>query len=217
MFGRYSANGEIQDTLFRDRRHLPPGRHRFATKARPATTRGTGVDPGRLHRRDADAIFPCMAGSLSGSQRRPRLSRRPWTAVAALVAAGCASAERPAAGASPGTITLALQQRGTIGGFAVTALRVEEDSRCPAEVQCIQAGIVRLSVRIAGRARLQPVLTLARPSRLDADNWLTLCAVTPYPARPGRIRPAAYRFGFVLHSSASAPPTCPIAAAGASG
>lgn len=140
------------------------------------------------------------------------------TALLAVAAAGCASAKRPAAessSASPGAITLALKQRGAIGGFAVIPLRVEEDSRCPASVQCIQAGTVRLAVRIAGRARLQPVLTLRRPSRLDSNSWLTLCAVTPYPARPGRIRPAAYRFSFV--PSRGAAPPAPATACLASG
>lgn len=134
-------------------------------------------------------------------------------AVALLAAAGCASAERPVAGSShvsAGPITLALGQRGAIGGFAVTPLRVEEDSRCPASVQCIQAGTVRLAVRIAGPARRQPVMTLKRPFRLDPVSWLTLCAVTPYPASPGRIGPSAYRFGFVLGRGSAAPAAaCP--------
>jgi hypothetical protein len=131
----------------------------------------------------------------------------------AATAAGCASSERPAAlssSASPGSIILALDRRGTVGGFAVTPLLIEEDSRCPADVQCIQAGTVRLAVRIEGRASLQPILTLARPSRLDSNSWLTLCAVTPYPAQPGRIGPAAYRFRLVLHRGAAPPaPACP--------
>jgi hypothetical protein len=125
-----------------------------------------------------------------------------------LAATGCASAERPAArpsSAFAGPTTLALGQRGAIGGFAVTPLRVEEDSRCPAGVQCIQAGTVRLAVRIAGPARRQPVMALARPARLDSGSWLTLCTVTPYPAAPGRIRPSAYRFGFVLGRGSAAP------------
>lgn len=119
--------------------------------------------------------------------------------------------------ASSGPVFLKLQQRGSVGGLAVTPLRVEEDSRCPTSVQCIQAGNVRLSVRIGGRAT--HILTRGQPSGIDSGAWLILCDVVPYPARPGRIRPEAYRFGFVLRRSvapperASACPT-PLAASG---
>lgn len=159
-----------------------------------------------------------MTGTNEGSRLRLGTIRGRLAAAALLAAAGCASAERPVAGSPPGSIILALQQRGAAGGFAVTPLRVDEDSRCPAEVQCIQAGTVRLAVRIAGRVTLQPVLTLAQPSRLDSHSWLTLCAVTPYPARPGRIGPPAYRFSFVLGRGASPPaPACPSPAPASGG
>jgi hypothetical protein len=163
-----------------------------------------------LRRGGGDAILPGMTCRHEGSKWRLRPTRGPLAAVALLAAAGCASAERPAAGSPPGSITLALHQRGAVGGFEVMPLRVEEDSRCPADVQCIQAGTVRLAVRIAGRTPLRPVLTLAQPSRLDSGSWLTLCAVTPYPARPGRIGPSAYRFSFALRRGATSPaPACP--------
>ncbi len=119
--------------------------------------------------------------------------------------------------APSGPVFLKLQQRGSVGGLAVTPLRVEEDSRCPTSVQCIQAGNVRLSVRIGARA--PRTLTRGQPSRIDSGAWLTLCDVLPYPARPGRIRPAAYRFGFALRRSVAPPeraaacPT-PVAASG---
>jgi hypothetical protein len=102
------------------------------------------------------------------------------------------------------TATAGLGRRAALGGVAVTPLRVEEDSRCPTEVQCIQAGTVRVAVRIReGGARREAVLPLGRPLRLGA-GWLTLCAVTPYPARPGAVPRAAYRFSFALGQDASA-------------
>ncbi len=165
----------------------------------------------RLRRWGGDAILPGMTCRDPGPRRLHSI-RQPLAAIALLAATGCASAERPAAGSPAGSITLALHQRGGVDGFVVTPLRVDEDSRCPAEVQCIQAGTVRLAVRIAGRARLQPVLKLAKPSRLDSDSWLILCGVTPYPARPGRIGPSAYRFSLVLRHGASPPAACPAPA-----
>jgi hypothetical protein len=127
-------------------------------------------------------------------------------AVAILAAAGCASAQPPPARppiVQSGSTFLKLQHGGSVGGFTVTPSRVEEDSRCPMHVQCIQAGTVRLSVRIGGRAR--HVLTLKQPSRIASGAWLTLCDVIPYPARAGRIRPADYRFGFVVHRAVAPP------------
>jgi hypothetical protein len=50
------------------------------------------------------------------------------------------------------------------------------------------------------------VLALGKPLRVGGA-WLTLCEVQPYPARPGPVPRAAYRFGFLLAAEASAP--CP--------
>jgi hypothetical protein len=58
-------------------------------------------------------------------------------------------------------------------------------------------------VRIGARA--PRTLTRGQVSGVDPGAWLTLCEVIPYPARPGRIRPAAYRFGFVLRRSVAPP------------
>ncbi len=124
---------------------------------------------------------------------------------AALVAlasavAGCATgASSPPAHAEQGTATLALNQRGEIGVVTVTALRIEEDSRCPSEVVCVQAGTVRLAVHLEeGTTRQETVLTLAQPLGLADGRWLTLAAVCPYPRHPGTIAPASYRFTFAL-------------------
>jgi hypothetical protein len=119
------------------------------------------------------------------------------------LAAGCAAGadKGPAAPVGPetGLATVALDQRGEIGGVAVTPLRIEEDSRCPSGVQCIQAGTVRVAVRIEqGGGQREAVLTLAEPLRLADGRELTLAAVCPYPRHPGRIGAASYRFTFAF-------------------
>lgn len=132
------------------------------------------------------------------------------TALVLLSLAACVAGPA-ASSASSGRLTLGLGQHGAVGGISLTPLRIEEDSRCPADVQCIQAGTVRLAVRIEARAaRRQTVLTLAKPSRLDSGAWLTLCAVIPHPVHPGPIRRSTYRFRFVLDRDAAAPtaPAC---------
>jgi hypothetical protein len=114
-----------------------------------------------------------------------------------LAAAGCAADARAPAGRTAATV--ALGQPARLGTLVVTPLRIEEDSRCPSEVQCIQAGTVRVAVRLAERrARREAEVTLSEPLRLDGGRSLTLAAVRPYPRRPGPIRTAAYRLTFSL-------------------
>lgn len=130
-------------------------------------------------------------------------------ALACCAAGGAAAPSAPAAGRA----RLALGQRGAVGGVAVTPLRVEEDSRCPTGVQCIQAGTVRLAVRIeeAGTRR-DALLTLGEPFRLAGAGRLMLAAACPYPQHPGTIGTAAYRFVFTLAREGAPPPTvsaCP--------
>ena len=125
--------------------------------------------------------------------------------MAALMLAGCAAAGRPRP--VPSAANTRLGQRVAVGGVAVTPRRVEEDSRCPLGVQCVQAGIVRLTAVVREQGiRRERILALGEPLRLGR-GWLTLCAVQPYPARPGPIVPAAYRFRFAF--AAGGPPDCP--------
>jgi hypothetical protein len=123
--------------------------------------------------------------------------------VPAPILAACAfgdDAPTPAAAEQAnGPATLALDQRGAVGGVAVTPFRIEEDSRCPSEVVCVQAGTVRVALHLEdGATRRDTVLTLAEPLGLDGGRWLTLAAVCPYPRHPGTIAPASYRFTFAL-------------------
>jgi hypothetical protein len=127
-------------------------------------------------------------------------------ALLALAGGGCAAgAGPPPSGASAVAATARLGQRTRLGDVVVTPLRIEEDSRCPTGVQCIQAGIVRVAVRIAeAGTRREAVAAIGRSLGLAAGR-LTLCGVTPYPSHPGRIRPDSYRFRFALDHGAAAP------------
>jgi hypothetical protein len=130
-----------------------------------------------------------------------------------LFAAGCAAdgGPPPPAEAAEGLATLALDQRGELDGIAVTPLRIEEDSRCPTGVQCIQAGTVRVAIRIEERgARRETLLTLAQPVWIADGRALSLAAVCPYPRHPGAISPGSYRFTFTLggDDAAAAAPAC---------
>jgi hypothetical protein len=119
----------------------------------------------------------------------------------------CAAGLSPGPAAEAGAGTARLGQRARIADVLVTPRRIVEDSRCPAAVQCIQAGTVRVAALIAERrARQEAVLALGRPHRLASGRWLTLAAVCPPPRPPSARSRAAYRLTFTLGSSASGAP-----------
>ena len=133
-------------------------------------------------------------------------SRVALLALAAALA-GCA-ARPPVVQSVPrdGTVTVALGGHARFAGLDVEPVRIEEDSRCPTGVQCIQAGTVRLLVRIADRrGKREATLTLGKPVALEAGGWLGLAAVCPYPRHPDRIARESYRF--TLAFRVEAPPT----------
>lgn len=112
----------------------------------------------------------------------------------------------PASTTAEGTATVGLGEPARFGAIAVTPLRIDEDSRCPENVQCVHAGTVRLAVGIAGRrASREAVLHLRTPLDLGDGSWLTLAAVCPYPRVPGRIARSSYRFALTVAADSAAP------------
>jgi hypothetical protein len=115
--------------------------------------------------------------------------------LALAIGACAAPSPSPAGRSEDGHATVALGKQARFGSLLTVPLRIEEDSRCPTGVQCIQAGTVRIAVRISGGgARSENILTLGKPLELAGAGWLSLAAVCPYPAHPGRIERASYRF-----------------------
>ena len=116
--------------------------------------------------------------------------------VLAAALAGCVTP--PPGTKSPlrdGNVTVALGKHARFFGLEVVPLRIEEDSRCPTGVQCIQAGTVRLAVRVEDRSGTsEPTLTLGKPVALGGGGWLALAAVCPYPRHPERIAQSSYLF-----------------------
>ena len=114
----------------------------------------------------------------------------------ALAVTGCAATpkgdERPI---RDSMVALALGGHSRIFGLDISPVRIVEDSRCPTGVQCIQAGTVRLLVRIEDRSGTrEATLTLGKPVALAQGGWIDLAAVCPYPRHPNRIAPETYLF-----------------------
>ncbi|WP_294123635.1 hypothetical protein [Sphingomonas sp.] len=118
------------------------------------------------------------------------------TALFAAALAGCATV--PPASAGP---TAGLNQVATIGDIKIRPIDVVEDSRCPANVQCVWAG------RLIVRARMNgPGWTQVRDFELGVfqavDRYrVTLVGAEPPKAAPGPIEPSSYRFTFANQTS----------------
>jgi hypothetical protein len=91
-------------------------------------------------------------------------------------------------------VTTSLNQPLIYNNVMVTATKVLEDSRCPSDVQCIQAGTVRLSLNIettlgTSTVEMRPGETV----KLDGFS-LSFDSVSPYPVSTSKISPADYKF-----------------------
>jgi hypothetical protein len=85
-------------------------------------------------------------------------------------------------------------------GVYLEPTAVLEDSRCPVDVQCIQAGTVRLRVTLAGGLGLgkyDATLMLGTPLTTEAES-VTLVSVLPEPRSTVRIAPNGYAFAFKI-------------------
>lgn len=82
-------------------------------------------------------------------------------------------------------------------GAKLTPLKVLEDSRCPAGVQCVWAGQVRLAVAIERGGRETVELTSNKPAAA-AGGMLELTEVVPGKRKDAPVYPEDYRFGFAF-------------------
>ncbi|HZF95186.1 MAG TPA: hypothetical protein VEZ20_09985 [Allosphingosinicella sp.] len=143
---------------------------------------------------------------------RRRLAAGALAAAFALSACASAPAEGGSAAAAAGLSLVRLGEEVRLGGLGVRALRLVEDSRCPAGVQCIHAGTVRLAVRLSeAGARRETILNLNEPAPLAGGRSLRLVAVCPATWAPG-MRPPERAYSFLIAAGpqgAEAPPQRP--------
>jgi len=93
-------------------------------------------------------------------------------------------------------VTLAPGETASIenAGMAVRFTSVRSDSRCPADVRCIQAGsaVVRITVVRGPTGRDYELQTGGAPVR-DDDVTIALADLRPYPHSARAIDPTEYR------------------------
>lgn len=95
----------------------------------------------------------------------------------------------------PNGPTAPLNEVATLDGLTVRPLAVLEDSRCPASVQCVWAGRVRISAQVSGEGTRE--LTLGE-SLTVSGGTLTLVDVRPSKRTPEAIPPREYQFTFTF-------------------
>jgi hypothetical protein len=101
-----------------------------------------------------------------------------------------------------GRTTLGLGDTATFRGISITPKRLVEDSRCAVDVQCIQAGTVRVSVEseINGTTR-QDAVRLGATTTIDTFA-VSLVSVSPEARSTVDIDDEDYRFTFEVRQSA---------------
>jgi hypothetical protein len=112
--------------------------------------------------------------------------------LALLALASCASVPQRDYANGP---TAPLNEVATLDGITVRPLAVIEDSRCPASVQCVWAGRVRISAEVSGEGTRE--LTLGESLTLSGGT-LTLVDVRPSKRTPEPISPREYEFTFTF-------------------
>jgi hypothetical protein len=80
----------------------------------------------------------------------------------------------------------------------ISVAKVIEDSRCPSDVQCIQAGTVRLLLNTDTAAGTSTIEMVLGETRTAGDFTFSLDDVKPYPVSTKKISPADYKFTFGL-------------------
>jgi hypothetical protein len=124
----------------------------------------------------------------------------------ALVAAGIwASGSRVVQAPASGPITLEARIGQEVSGLGVRIIPMEllEDSRCPVDVVCIQAGTVRVrALLIGGLGEANQEFRLNQPITTETEE-ITLIQVMPQPLAGIETEDSAYVFRFEISKRAA--------------
>lgn len=104
---------------------------------------------------------------------------------------------RPPMATSSAHIIGRIGQVSSVLGIMITPLEILEDSRCPSGVQCIQAGTVRVRLKIEnGTNAAEQIITLGKSVSTDTTK-ITLTDVAPAKS-PQPILLTSYLFSFTV-------------------
>lgn len=95
-----------------------------------------------------------------------------------------------------GDVVLTMGQLAKFKDISILPIGIAEDSRCPIDVQCIQAGTVRVEIEIvSGMGTSTSVVTLGKVFTTEAEQ-ITLTAVAPNKNSTTEITMGDYRLTF---------------------
>ncbi|MBL8538297.1 MAG: hypothetical protein JNM59_12900 [Hyphomonadaceae bacterium] len=94
----------------------------------------------------------------------------------------------------PGIVAVGIGETADLGdGLRVRPIEVVQDSRCPANVDCVWAGVLRVRVAVAGDG--ERVIALREPATASRGAFvLEVVSPSRWSPQPEPGRP--YRFGF---------------------
>lgn len=95
-----------------------------------------------------------------------------------------------------GYVTLKLGELAQFKDISIRPIALVEDSRCPTDVQCIQAGTVRVSVEVVSKTSTSTSVITLNKKFTTEDMAITLTAVTPGKISTVQNSNSDYRFTF---------------------
>ncbi len=112
-----------------------------------------------------------------------------------------------------GEVRLALNQRAILPEGFIRIISVDEDSRCPQGVQCIQAGTVKTTMEYFLNGTTKRETLELNKSIIRGSEKITLTMVTPAPVEGTQINVNNYRFtlNVTKNSSGTSNPGNPVA------
>ncbi len=96
------------------------------------------------------------------------------------------------------TVETHLNQKVIAIAESITPIEIVEDSRCPHGVQCIQAGTVRVNLRIEGGSGISTAVVSLNNTITTETEKITLVAVRPEKEAGKKIAESDYAFVFVV-------------------
>jgi hypothetical protein len=113
--------------------------------------------------------------------------------------AACPVPTSSSSSSSTTTLKVSLNTKSVVQGISITPVEVVEDSRCPVDVTCIQAGTVRVrsNIILVGGAQSSATFVLNTPQKVGPLT-VTLTEVTPTKRSTVTVAPGDYRFTFIV-------------------
>lgn len=145
-------------------------------------------------------VIVVVAGAVGGAYLQYRSSEDEIAAVNNGQVAGETDDGSSVPDGTPVSAEVKLNETARAAGVVVNPVEVVEESRCPVDVQCIQAGTVRVRAFVTERGATEAMdvmFELNVPMTVGSDQ-ITLVKVAPEPREGATIASGDYVFTFTV-------------------